>query len=182
MFEQDGEHAEMGRCRGNRAAARRRRRRRWVPTTRGICSIAPSFGAQPREIAEYATLSRSEAVERLLAGTVRSAKTPAPEGVRQPIVPPREFRQASPEQRRAFQAEEIRRGFELRTWWLEEMLATPSPLTERMTLFWHNHFVSSQQKVRFARLMYRPERAAPAPRARQLRRAAARGRARIRRW
>ena len=23
-----------------------------------------------------------------------------------------------------------------------------------MTLFWHNHFVSSQQKVRFARLMY----------------------------
>ena len=35
------------------------------------------------------------------------------------------------------------------------MLATPSPLTERMTLFWHNHFVSSQQKVRFARLMYR---------------------------
>ncbi len=113
-----------------------------------------SFGAQPREIAEYATLSRSEAVERLLAGTVRSAKTPAPEGVRQPIVPPREFRQASPEQRRAFQAEEIRRGFELRTWWLEEMLVTTSPLTERLTLFWHNHFVSSQQKVRYTRLLY----------------------------
>ena len=35
------------------------------------------------------------------------------------------------------------------------MLTTPSPLTERMTLFWHNHFVSSQAKVRFARLMYR---------------------------
>jgi uncharacterized protein (DUF1800 family) len=34
------------------------------------------------------------------------------------------------------------------------MLVTRSPLTERMTLFWHNHFVSSQQKVRFARLMY----------------------------
>ena len=28
--------------------------------------------------------------------------------------------------------------------------ATPSPLTERMTLFWHNHFVSSQQKVPLA--------------------------------
>jgi uncharacterized protein (DUF1800 family) len=34
------------------------------------------------------------------------------------------------------------------------MLATRSPLTERMTLFWHNHFVSSQQKVRYTRLMY----------------------------
>ncbi len=42
----------------------------------------------------------------------------------------------------------------MRAWWLQEMLATPSPLTERMTLFWHNHFVSSQQKVRIARLMY----------------------------
>jgi uncharacterized protein (DUF1800 family) len=32
---------------------------------------------------------------------------------------------------------------------------TPSPLTEKMTLFWHNHFVSSQQKVRSPQLMYR---------------------------
>ncbi len=43
---------------------------------------------------------------------------------------------------------------ELRAWWIEEMRVTPSPLTERMTLFWHNHFVSSAQKVRYARLMY----------------------------
>jgi uncharacterized protein (DUF1800 family) len=34
-------------------------------------------------------------------------------------------------------------------------VATPSPLTERMTLFWHNHFVSGQQKVKLAELMYR---------------------------
>jgi uncharacterized protein (DUF1800 family) len=112
------------------------------------------FGAQPREIAEYAALSRSEAVERLLAGMTRSARTSPPEWVREPIVPPRQLRQASPEERKAFQAEEIRRGFDLRTWWLEEMLQTRSPLTERMTLFWHNHFVSSQQKVRYTKLMY----------------------------
>jgi len=112
------------------------------------------FGAQPREIAAYAALPRSEAVERLLAGTGRTARTPPPEWVREAIVPPRELRQSTPEERKAFQAQEIRRGFDLRTWWLEEMLATPSPLTERMTLFWHNHFVSSQQKVRYTKLMY----------------------------
>jgi uncharacterized protein (DUF1800 family) len=112
------------------------------------------FGAPPREIAEYAALSRTEAVERLLAGVSRSAQTQPPEWVREAIVPPREFRQASPEQRKVFQAEEIRRGFDLRTWWLEEMLHTRSPLTERLTLFWHNHFVSSQQKVRYSKLMY----------------------------
>jgi uncharacterized protein (DUF1800 family) len=112
------------------------------------------FGAQPREIAEYAALSRTEAVERLLAGTVRTARTPPPDWVREAIVPPRQLRQATPEERKEFQAQEIRRGFDLRTWWLEEMLATRSPLSERMTLFWHNHFVSSQQKVRYTKLMY----------------------------
>jgi len=112
------------------------------------------FGAQPREIAEYAALSRSDAVERQLAGMTRAARTPPPEWVRETIVPPRQLRQASPEERKSFQAQEIRRGVDLRTWWLEEMLQTRSPLTERMTLFWHNHFVSSQQKVRYTKLMY----------------------------
>ncbi|HTO46756.1 MAG TPA: DUF1800 domain-containing protein [Burkholderiales bacterium] len=112
------------------------------------------FGAQPREIAEYAALSRSEAVERQLAGMTRAARTPPPDRVREAIVPPRQLRQAAPEERKSFQAQEIRRGFDLRTWWLEEMLQTRSPLTERMTLFWHNHFVSGQQKVRYTKLMY----------------------------
>ena len=58
------------------------------------------------------------------------------------------------------------------------MLETPSPLTERMTLFWHNHFVSSQQKVRSPQLMYRQNVLLRRAGARQLRRAAARGRER----
>jgi uncharacterized protein (DUF1800 family) len=112
------------------------------------------FGASPSEIAEYARLARPEAVDRLLAATRQSAVTAPPDGVREPITPPRVLRSASQDVRKAFQAQEIRRGFDLRTWWIGEMLATPSPLTERMTLFWHNHFVSSQQKVRYSRLMF----------------------------
>jgi uncharacterized protein (DUF1800 family) len=112
------------------------------------------FGASPHEIAEYAQLARPEAVDRLLAGTRKSATVPAPDWVKEPITPPRVLRSASREERQAFQEQEIRRGFDLRTWWLGEMLGTPSQLTERMTLFWHNHFVSAQQKVRYTRLMY----------------------------
>jgi hypothetical protein len=112
------------------------------------------FGATPHEIAEYARLTRPAAVDRLLAGTRKTAATLGPDWVKEPITPPRVLRNASQEERRAFQAQEIRRGFDLRTWWIDEMLGTPSPLTERMTLFWHNHFVSSQQKVRYTRLMY----------------------------
>jgi hypothetical protein len=33
-------------------------------------------------------------------------------------------------------------------WWLDRMLRTPRPLEEKMTLFWHGHFVSSEEKLR----------------------------------
>ncbi|MGE5194554.1 MAG: DUF1800 domain-containing protein [Deltaproteobacteria bacterium] len=39
--------------------------------------------------------------------------------------------------------------------WLYRMLHSPNPLRERMTLFWHNHFATSNAKVRSLRLMQR---------------------------
>ncbi|HET7033788.1 MAG TPA: DUF1800 domain-containing protein, partial [Casimicrobiaceae bacterium] len=63
-------------------------------------------------------------------------------------------RDATAEERKAFVRSQVREGLELRAWWINEMTATRSPLTERMTLFWHNHFVSAQPKVRTTRLMY----------------------------
>ncbi len=35
----------------------------------------------------------------------------------------------------------------LQLWWVQHMLSTPTPFTERMTLFWHGHFTSDAQKV-----------------------------------
>ncbi|HEY4023123.1 MAG TPA: DUF1800 family protein, partial [Pseudonocardiaceae bacterium] len=43
----------------------------------------------------------------------------------------------------------------LTSWWLDRMVATGAPLTERMTWFWHGHFATSEQKVRSPRLMQR---------------------------
>ncbi|MCA1684775.1 MAG: DUF1800 domain-containing protein, partial [Planctomycetia bacterium] len=39
--------------------------------------------------------------------------------------------------------------------WLYRMIFTGHPLRERMTLFWHNHFATSEAKVRNAGLMQR---------------------------
>src|ERR1700675_2589689 len=39
---------------------------------------------------------------------------------------------------------EIRRAAQ---WWAERMQITPRPLQEKLTLFWHNHFATSQEKV-----------------------------------
>lgn len=112
------------------------------------------FGASPRDVADFARLSRDQAVERLLGDTHTAAQSPPPGWVSEPILPPRELRGMSPEARKEFLAGEIQRGLDLRGWWINEMITTRAPLTERMTLFWHNHFVSSQQKVRYTRLMY----------------------------
>jgi uncharacterized protein (DUF1800 family) len=38
-------------------------------------------------------------------------------------------------------------------WWLYRMLYSPHPLREKMTLFWHNHFATSNLKVRNAGFM-----------------------------
>ena len=113
-----------------------------------------SFAAQVGEISDFATLSRTQALDRLLAETRRQASYPAPAWTEnyQRIYRPDMTQE---ERRKANRLELVERGLELRTWWVAEMLSTPSPFTERMTLFWHNHFATSQQKSRSATLMYR---------------------------
>jgi uncharacterized protein (DUF1800 family) len=112
------------------------------------------FGATDAEVRAFANLTREAAVDRLLDGARRESVTAPPDFVRDPIVPYRKVRDMSAEERMAFRRTLVEQGLELRAWWIGEMLATPSPLTERMTLFWHNHFATSQQKVRFSQLMY----------------------------
>jgi len=112
------------------------------------------FGPTDAEVRLYAAMPRGDAVARLLREVRTSASTPPPAFASDTGSLQRPARDASDAERKAFLREQVRHGLELRAWWVEEMLVTPSPLTERMTLFWHNHFVSSQQKVRVAWLMY----------------------------
>lgn len=113
-----------------------------------------SFAAQPHEVATFAKLSRLEAVDRLLADTNSKASYPAPLWAAH-FVRPFSPDMSQEDRQKAQRREQVERGLELRAWWAAEMLTTTSPLTEKMTLFWHNHFATSQQKVRIASLMYR---------------------------
>jgi len=42
----------------------------------------------------------------------------------------------------------------LKAWWVYRMLMTNDPLTERLTLMWHNHFATSNLKVENLALMH----------------------------
>jgi len=113
------------------------------------------FGPTDSEIRAYVSMTREAAVDNLLRGaqTVATLPPPASATDTSPLRPPRG--DATAEERKAFVRAQVREGLALRAWWIDEMTVTRSPLTERMTLFWHNHFVSAQPKVRTTRLMYR---------------------------
>ncbi|CAM9558977.1 unnamed protein product [Phaeothamnion confervicola] len=112
------------------------------------------FEVRPEQVRAFAGLSRADAADRLLAGTVTKAGTPAPAWSGE-FVSPRRLRTLDDAGKKQFQREQVGRAIDLKNWWVTEMLATRSPLTERMTLFWHNHFTSSLQKVKSATLLYR---------------------------
>lgn len=111
------------------------------------------FGAPLRELVEFARLSREQAIDRLLSSS-RTAPIQSPPALE--FVNPAVLKNFSEEERKALIREEVRKGLVARAWWLQEMISAPTPadaLRERMTLFWHNHFVSSQQKVKSTQLM-----------------------------
>lgn len=111
------------------------------------------FAPDSGELAQYVGLTREQAVDKVLATVRTEAVTPLPEWVLEPI-PTRDTRKTwTDDQRRDEQRQRGQRYEILRAWWVREMLSTPSPLTERMTLFWHNLFTSGQDKVAYPQEM-----------------------------
>jgi uncharacterized protein (DUF1800 family) len=113
------------------------------------------FGATAEEAAALAPLSRVQAVDRILNGARTTAVTPGPAWLtdNKPVFPA--LGQLNAEDRAAQQKLTNEQVQQIKAWWYDEMLATPSPFTERMTLFWHNHFTSSLRKTRSPVLHYR---------------------------
>ncbi len=107
------------------------------------------FGASPAELAKLAPLDRAASVDLLLAETRRSPTLPPPAFLAEPWPRYRDFPDMREEQRQPFIQARRDELQTLKAWWYAEMIATPSPLTERMTLFWHNHFVSNFDGVGF---------------------------------
>ena len=112
------------------------------------------FGGTLTEIGETANLSREAAVDQLLAKIQPEALQLPPAYTEQPLADRRPSRGASREERQMFNRVRRQEMTALRGWWAAEMALTDSPFTERLTLFWHNHFVSESRKVKDADLMY----------------------------
>ncbi len=60
----------------------------------------------------------------------------------------KKLKDASPEQIKELRKKEAQTALELKSWWIDKMQNETYPLREKMTCFWHNHFVSTLQKVK----------------------------------
>ena len=109
------------------------------------------FGGRPREIVEMANRSWQTGIDTLVGGIRTTHIVTAPTWVKDHPPAPTGDRAVRRERRKLWREQ----GRELQAWWMTEMLQTPSPMTERLVLMWHNHFTSSLRKARWAPLMYR---------------------------
>jgi len=112
------------------------------------------FVPSPAELAPWVGLTAEAAVDRLIS-QARAARPlhPAPDFTREPIrTPP--GRLPDEDARKAARQQGRRDTLDLAAWWLQEMRETPTPLAERMVLFWHNHFATSEQKVQSPQGMF----------------------------
>ncbi|MFC0216292.1 DUF1800 family protein [Paenibacillus chartarius] len=101
------------------------------------------FFASSEEVENAVALGRSATVDKLLAGVPLSNDT-----ARSPL-PPIEQVQV---EGKSLKADAIS---DQQLYWIYRMMHTPSPLTEKMALFWHGHFATSNSKVDGLALMVR---------------------------
>jgi len=119
------------------------------------------FGGTPAEIDDLYSRGMDGAVECLLNAPNDEDLFPRP-----PMMEPakrveyqKQIKNAPTEEERvrikkSFFRDERAEIIALRLWWLNRIRYTTAPLLEKLTLFWHGHFATSNQKVNDPYLMW----------------------------
>ncbi|WP_147127375.1 DUF1800 domain-containing protein [Shimia ponticola] len=101
------------------------------------------FGASPDEISAFVGKSYTEAVAEIVGGSRTAPSIPMPIWTTGWHYPTDLIFALGQTEQELFFANRYLEFEDLAGWWLAEMVATPSPLTERLVLFWHDHFATS---------------------------------------
>jgi len=129
--------------------------RLWSPTHAAHLLNRAGFGGTPEEIEALYSLGMKEAIESLLAGARNDMPPEEPPAYARPRNLQKERRERellSKEeklmQRRAAQKRDREAYLRFTGEWLRQMRESQTPLREKLALFWHGHFATSQVKVR----------------------------------
>ncbi len=105
------------------------------------------FGTSAHQFDALIGLTRQTAIDAIVEGLATTPQTPMPAWTSKPA--PRFWSlndYESDELQRFHEQRDLELG-ELRQWWLAEMLQSSSPQTERLVLFWHDHFATSYHDI-----------------------------------
>ncbi len=105
------------------------------------------LGASPEELSALMNMSRMNAVQVIVETLDTQSHIPMPAWVNEPAPHYWIHRFLSQSEKRAFDAERDKEIVQLRQWWVNNMLQTRSPQSERLVLFWHDHFATSYDGV-----------------------------------
>ena len=113
------------------------------------------FSATHDEIQSYTKLSHEKAVAQILDQVNTDYELEPPAWLLEvPKFERRKIKNASQQEKKELRRLRKMKELELKAWWIAEMVNTDSPFTERMVLFWHNHFTSSLKKVKQPVLLF----------------------------
>ncbi len=60
----------------------------------------------------------------------------------------KQLQSSNQDEKKEYLKKEIQTSFDMKSWWIDKMINEEFPLREKMTCFWHNHYVSTYQKVK----------------------------------
>lgn len=135
-------------------------KRKWNRSSAAHLARRAGFSSSPEQVDHLAALSPEDAVNEVLRPPASAAREDTPAWFQDPSARHRfpqgrtwrEMRELPKEERRdisrAFGKENRKRMQECRSWWLDRMITTSTPLEEKQTLFWHGHFATAFRKVR----------------------------------
>jgi len=105
------------------------------------------FGANPAAINRFMNLTRSQAVDEVLAGLTSDVHNALPEWTAKPAPNRWKRLELSNDNRRLFRQIRYKELRSLTKWWIKEMIESPNPQSERLVLFWHNHFPTAYSTI-----------------------------------
>lgn len=111
------------------------------------------FGVRPDDLARFADVDYDTMVDILVDELRTRSFLAEPDFASLPVLTWRERRDLPEDERQDYNDRINQADKDIRAWWMREMFHTPSPLTERLVLFWHDIWTSSLESSPVPHLM-----------------------------
>jgi len=114
-----------------------------------------SFGYTRADLNLFQTFSKEQAVSYLIKNAKSTSILTAPSNIYEVSRRPTNIKTLSREEKQKLRRAKNKKAKEIQIWWYQMMLQPKYAFREKMTLFWHNHFVSEYRVVKNPNFMFK---------------------------